>query len=399
MSEQPPPEPVPAAWLTPAQLRIVRAAVVALAGSVLVVVAVAGLWVFAQLMSTFRSLLLPVATAGVIALVLYPLTQWLVARARLPRVAAVGAVVVLLMGAAALGLVLVLPMLVEQLIGLYREAAAYAVPLLERIAARFPVAEDVVQSSLDDAEFETLVPPLEGVFERIGSFVSLLVGMGFVPVFLFFFLLSGGELRTRLAELTSVFSADVQQEVQYLVEVFVNYVGAFFQGQLIIALIMAVLYSVGFAAIGLEAALALGLFSGLLNIVPFLGTAVGLLLVLPYAWLAEDGGTTLMLLALAVFVTVQLVESWFLTPRIMSDRSGLHPAMVIVSLFFWGTLLGGIIGVLLAVPLSAFVATLWHQLRYRYARHVVAGHDGHEPGADEPVPPPGQPPPTVAATD
>lgn len=216
-----------------------------------------------------------------------------------------------------------------------------------------------------------VLPATDEMVATVGFYATLLAGLGFVPVFLFFFLLTGPRLDEKLAEVTSMFSIEIKSEILFLVGVFFGYIAAFFQGQLVIAGIMAVLYAVGFSLIGLDAAIPLGLISGLMNIIPFLGTLIGLILVVPYALFQQGGGFDLMLLALGVFITVQLVESWFLTPRIMSDRSGLHPAVVIFSLFFWGTIFGGFIGVMLAVPLSAFFATLWHQLRYRYATTVV----------------------------
>lgn len=57
------------------------------------------------------------------------------------------------------------------------------------------------------------------------------------------------------------------------------------------------------------------------------------------------------------------IESWLLTPKIMANRSGLHPALVVISLFFWGTALGGIIGMVLAVPLTAFFVAIWGEIK------------------------------------
>lgn len=357
------------------ELQIVRLALVAFCGAVLFVLAALSIWGLAELMSTFKALLLPISLAGVMALVLHPLTEFLCRRLHLPRVLIVAITVAAVLAATAYGAWQFVPLLAEQISGLYREGSTLFQTLHARFADRFPGAGDYLQQQFEDVELSSFAPSLEGFVTRIGSWISLVVGFAFVPLFLFFLLMSGSRIKEELAEQTSVFGLDVQEEIQYLVGVFVKYVAAFFQGQLLIAMIMALMYTVGFTVIGLDAALALGVFSGLLNIVPFLGTVVGLLLVVPYAWLQDGGGPSLTLAALAVFVLVQVVESWGLTPRIMSEHSGLHPAMVVVSLFFWGTVLGGIIGVILAVPLSAFVATLWHQVRYRYARKVVGDFD------------------------
>ena len=92
----------------------------------------------------------------------------------------------------------------------------------------------------------------------------------------------------------------------------------------------------------------------MLNIVPYLGTILGLVTVLPIAYFQPDGGIATMGFALGVFTVVQLFESYFLTPRIMGQSTGLHPLVIIIAIFFWGTALGGILGMILAIPLTAF---------------------------------------------
>jgi predicted PurR-regulated permease PerM len=81
-----------------------------------------------------------------------------------------------------------------------------------------------------------------------------------------------------------------------------------------------------------------------------------------------------------------MVESWLLTPRIMAERSGLHPAVVVISIFFWGTVLGGIIGMILAVPLTAFIVAVWIQTKASLTRSMVSDDNADRiempPGAD-----------------
>lgn len=382
MNDGPSPQASTAARFSPLEHRLITMALVAVAGAVLVVVMALAVWALAALIYAFRALLLPMAIAGVAALVLYPVSEGMSRRLHLPRVLVAGlAVAILIIGLLA-GTWFLVPKLINQFADLYAELVSYFGPAYERLIARFPAAQEFVQTRIEDTDFGALLPTLDDIIQRLGSYVSVLIGLAFMPLFLFFFLILGPRLEVWLTEVTALLSTDVQEEIRYLVKIFVEYVATFFRGQMVIALIMGLMYWAGFALIGLPAALVLGLSSGLLNIVPFLGTAVGLLVILPYAWLQEGGGLELMAMASAVFVAVQIVESWFLTPKIMSDRSGLHPLMVIISLFFWGTVLGGIIGLLLAVPLSAFVAALWHQVRFRYARRVVS-EEGHRSSAEE----------------
>ena len=146
---------------------------------------------------------------------------------------------------------------------------------------------------------------------------------------------------------------------------FVDYVTAFFRGQLTIALIMGVIMAIGFTVFGLKGGIFFGLALGLLNIVPYLGFVVGLVTVLPIAYFQPEGGTQMVLLVLAVIAVTQVLESTVLTPKIMADRSGLHPALVIISILFWGTVLGGVVGMILAVPLTAFLLALGNHFKAR----------------------------------
>ncbi|MEX2494491.1 MAG: AI-2E family transporter [Woeseia sp.] len=78
-----------------------------------------------------------------------------------------------------------------------------------------------------------------------------------------------------------------------------------------------------------------------------------------------------------VFAAVQVVESWLLTSKIMANRSGLRPALVVISLFFWGTALGGMIGMILAVPLTAFFTAIWSGIKVTL-KHALSSPDARE---------------------
>ena len=102
---------------------------------------------------------------------------------------------------------------------------------------------------------------------------------------------------------------------------------------------------------------------GMLNIVPYLGSMVGLAVALPIAFFQADGGLSTCLLLLVVFAVVQQFEGWFLTPRIMGSRTGLHFMAIVVAILFWGTVFDSVLGLVLAIPLTAFLESLWHLAR------------------------------------
>ena len=77
------------------------------------------------------------------------------------------------------------------------------------------------------------------------------------------------------------------------------------------------------------------------------------------------------MLVLVVFAFVQLIEGYYLTPKIMGERTGLHPLAIIVALFFWGTAFDGIAGMVLAIPLTAFLVVFWRLAKAKYISEIV----------------------------
>lgn len=324
------------------------------------------IWTFGWLLETFYTLLLSLAVAGILALVLQPVAEFLERRLRLPRLLAILLVLLaFFVGIGTLVFVLV-PILVSQAVQLMTILPDLLARWQTHFSAHFPALSSMVFSGTENSGVEEppqMMPGLQDTGSTIMSYLGLLAGLSFVPLFLFFTLLSGDLLRNQASELLSVFQRSTQRKTLYFLDVFVEYVTAFFQGQLIIAVCMGTLYAISFTLISLKFGVLVGLVLGLLNIVPFLGSLIGLLVVLPMAYLQPEGGIKLLVLAGLVFGAVQLIESWLLTPKIMANRSGLHPALVVISLFFWGTALGGITGMILAVPLTAFFVAIWSEIK------------------------------------
>jgi predicted PurR-regulated permease PerM len=355
--------------------RLFRATAVLLAIVIMTVLVGVVMWSLAQVLSIFYKLVLPLAVAGILALVLYPVVDTLEARLRIPRVVAIGGILLVLTVVIVGAVILLVPTLFRQITQLTDTAPAIISGWQDYLTGRFPEITRTISESVESSELTEIVPDIQDTGKKVVSYFGVLVGLGFVPLFLFFMLLSGDRLRGHAGELFSVFSAPTQQRIMYFMDVFVGHVTAFFQGQLVIAVIMGAMLATGFTLIGLNGGLLIGLVLGLLNIVPFLGTLVGLIIVLPMAYFQPDGSLQLLGLSLVVFGIVQLIESWLLTPKIMSNRSGLPPALVVIAVFFWGTALGGVIGMILAVPLTAFFVAVWGQLKVSLTNSMRADHD------------------------
>ena len=159
---------------------------------------------------------------------------------------------------------------------------------------------------------------------------------------------------------------ETAKDAIHLIREFFNLIAIFFRGQILIALIQGTLFAIGFSLAGLKYGAVLGFALGFLNIVPYLGSMVGLSVCLPLAWFQTGGGATLLIVVIVIFCLVQLIEGYYLTPKIMGKATGLNPLAIIVGIFFWGTALDGILGMILAIPLTAFVVVFWRLAREKY---------------------------------
>lgn len=367
-------QPLTEPFFSPLQRRLLQLTIMLTACALCIAMIVLGFWAITRVLSLFYNLILPLAMAGTLALILYPVVQWQQRILGMSRVWAIVLLFTLIIAVLTGLLALVVPTIVEQATSFIALAPGILEQLQERLGRFFPSVTQLFPSPEEDNGVFQLMPENGNLGAAVMSYVGLVVGMGFVPLYLFFALLSGERLRDQGNELLSIFDPGTRDRILYFVDVFVGYLTAFFRGQLLIALIMGVLLALGFSILGLALAVPLGLILGLLNIVPYLGTVVGLLLVLPIALFQPDGGGFLLVLALGVFAVVQLIESWLLTPRIMANQSGLPPVLVVISVVFWGIAFGGVIGMILAVPLTAFLLAVWAPVKSSLRRNL------HPPG-------------------
>jgi predicted PurR-regulated permease PerM len=141
----------------------------------------------------------------------------------------------------------------------------------------------------------------------------------------------------------------------------------YFRGQALIALIVGIMFSIGFSIIGLPMAIVFGLFVGLLNLVPYLQTiAVVPALLLVVLQSAQTGQSFLsaFLGLFIVFIIVQGTQDLILVPRIMGKVTGLHPAVILLSLSIWGSLMG-MIGLIVALPLTTLIISYYKRFVLR----------------------------------
>lgn len=203
--------------------------------------------------------------------------------------------------------------------------------------------------------------------ECLSTLVTVFVSL----IFFVFFLTSRPRRGADIVEELPFLKPETKGFVAEQIDAFVTILVSFFQRQTLICLIEGVMYGAGFALVGLQYGFMIGFALGVLNLIPFFGSLVCLPVALPLAYFVQDGSLTRLIMVLVVWGVGQVADGYLITPRIQGNKTGLGYAGVVFSFFFWATVLGPMLGMLLAIPLSAFWTVLWRALKSKYIKPVV----------------------------
>lgn len=364
--------------------------VVATAITVVAVVTILGavgvfFWLVARFLGAFAHVFLPLAVAGIGAMVCRPYFAWLERRLHLKAPLALVALFLSVLIPLAAFLWFFGFILVRQIADLIEAAPAWWNNLQRQLEQRWPQVQEFLDGPVGQRLRDFLSEHTSGLLDaaRVIGQGTLNAGMGVMravgglfgwavtPVYFAFFLLTPSFKASDLGRHLPFLKPETREDVVFLLEQFVDIIVVFFRSQLVIATLQGLLFAVGFTIVGLQFGFLLGLVLGFLNIIPYLGSMVGLAVTLPLAYFQPGGGLETVLGVLVAMSVVQLIEGYLLTPRIMGDRTGLHPMVIIVAVFFWGSALGGILGMILAIPLTAFAVVCWRLARDKYIEEWV----------------------------
>ncbi len=305
--------------------------------------------------------LAPFVVAAVLAYALTPLINRLddMGKGRLPRVVAVVAVEFLFIVALLSLFLLIVPIMAKELPVLREQVPLLADKLNTRLApwlAQFGIHVALDVASIKafvlkylNANFEDLFGSLMSSLKLGGSVALAIIGNAvLIPVALFYLLMDWDKFVARVLELVP---PNLRAGFDSFTDEADSVLGQYLRGQLLVMLIMAVFYAVGLALFGLDLALPIGVFTGLAMFIPYLGFGLGLMLAV-LAGLLEFASLKALVMVAVVYGVGQLVESLYLTPRLVGERIGLHPLAVIFALLAFGQIFG-FVGVLVALPASA----------------------------------------------
>ena len=326
--------------------------------------------------NSIKSVLLPFLVAWLIAYMINPLVEWnqriMHLKSRIPAIFITFAEIAIAF--TLIGLIVV-PMIVNETRHLYELVSLYvqsshSIPFIPE------TVQDFVRQNITTERIGALLSTQEWMklgqdaLEQVGKiFMTSIHGLAtrvswaIVLLYIFFILqdydavinLFGRLIPHRYRPIATRIGRDVKESMN-----------RYFRGQALIAAINGLLHCIGFLIIGLPMAIPMGILVGVLNLIPYMQV----LSYIPALFLciigAADGGSSFWMLGgltIAVFIIAQIIQEAILTPRIMGNATGLNPAIILLSLSIWGTLLG-FVGLIIALPLTSLL------LAY-YQRYII----------------------------
>ncbi len=354
-------------------------------------VVIAVLWLLGRL----SSVLLPFFVAWLISYLLFPLVKFFQYRCHMKyRILGILATFVVVGAVLTGGFMLIVPPMIDEglrvkdLLVEYvsNDATMSNIPsrVQEYIHQHF-TAEEVRKLVTQEGFLDSLkeaVPKVWDVISQSISVVGSLLSLTMIVLYTLFILLDYEDISKGWA---SLLPQSVRPFAVQLVNDVEEGMNKYFRGQGVVAFCVGVLFSIGFLIIDFPMAVGLGMFIGLLNMVPYLQTLGFIPTILLAIVKAADTGQSfwlILLMALAVFAIVQTIQDTFLVPKIMGKVTGLNSAIILLSLSIWGSLLG-MLGMIIALPMTTLLLTY-------YQKYVVKKERGQliEPAVTPAAAPP-----------
>ena len=350
----------------------------------------AALWIgvgvaIVALLYLLRPILTPFLLAGILAYIGNPMVDRL-ERLRLPRLPATVVVLLALTAVLAILALILLPLLADEAAILSSRLPQWLATVNDRIGP-WLMERFGTRLNLDPEALKKLISENSGSLQTLGNklfeslriggaaVTGLLINLVLVPVVMFYLLLDWHPL---MARLDHAVPRPWHPKVAAMARDVDTVLSHFLRGQILVMLALAVYYSVALTVAGLPSALTIGILTGLLIFIPYVGFAIGLLLALLVAAL-QFAGYGPVIAVLVVFGIGQILEGFLLTPFLVGSRIGLHPLAVIFALMAFGQLFG-FFGILLALPASAALLVGLREVRRLYLGsrfyHGEAGGDG-----------------------
>jgi len=368
-------KPTPSGFPKPEQLKVMWMALTALSWALIACICLALCWVLLQLFQLIYPVLFPLGVAAIAAFIVDPAVVWFEKRGYSRPVSMLFVLLLLIASFVLVTLFIIVP-LIEQTVQLVRDLPDKAKGFQDwanQWIVDHPEVKDWFDANMQDIvakvpeQVGNVTGYIAGPMAQIFNWFGLVIGFLFVPIYVFYFLIEKEGIVQNWKHYLPLTKSWVRDELAVVISEINYYLVVFFRGQVLVGVVIGILTMIGLTAIGLPYGVLIGFLAGVLSLVPYLGVISTLV---PAMIIGFASGSTYLdipgwgmaLLVAGVFSAVQTIEGFFITPKIMGDRTGLHPLTVIVSILIWTILLPGLLGPILAVPLTATLRVLM----YRY---------------------------------
>lgn len=343
---------------------------------VITILIITGLYLLTRRLS---SVLLPFLISWVIAYLMNPLVGFLQYKCRLKnRGLSVVAAILVVVGVIAAIIAIIVPMISREVAVLSDYISFYIETVdTQKVLAFLPA--DMQQEYLEllenmdvtklmqDEKFMAIVQKVAPkLWEFLTGSISVIMGLAVVAICVLYVIFILLDYESLTSSWSSMVPTKYRAAAENLMSDLENGMNSYFRGQATVAAIVGVLFAIGFEIIGLPLGILVGLFVGVLNLVPYLQT-IGIIpcAILGVLQAAETGRSIWFVFAMiaVVFIVVQLIQDMVLTPKIMGGVTGLHPAIILLALSIWGSLLG-IVGMIIALPLTTLMISY-------YKRYII----------------------------
>jgi predicted PurR-regulated permease PerM len=326
-------------------------------------------WVFISigfigLIWLFQPILTPFIVGFAVAYLLNPIIAKL-EKLKIPRWISAFTFVGLFFIAIIVGLAFAIPHLFREVASFIKILPVMIAHLQDWIAVKFPMIE--IPRTLDDLQgydpsiltdkagsvFEISKNLLGNIFKSGMALIGFVSFLFLMPIIAFYLLIDWPRVNQKIQNLIPKKN---EARIKKILKEIDTSLAGFIRGQLIVATLLGLFYAIALSLLGLEYGFMVGVLSGILSIIPYVGSAFGLVASVGLAFY-QFGGWEYPVSALAIFVAGQMVEGNYLTPKLVGESVGLHPIWIIFALMAGGSILG-LLGMVIAIPVAAIVAVL-----------------------------------------
>jgi len=320
---------------------------------------VAGLVLLLVFLYYIRFIFIYIVIAVLLAYLMAAPVDWLVRR-RIPRTLAILSVFLVYAVLLTVLLILTIPIITDEASQLVKDAPVYISKVEAKVNYYFEryypghefILTDTIVRALENLQKD--MPRLvQRAFETIRGLVTLLLGFILIPLMCYYFLKDAAKIKSAFKEVfPQAYDERIDTGLSHVSRMLGNYV----RGRLLLALFVGLLVSLGLTVIGVKYPLLLGAFAFIAEFIPVVGSIVAYV---PAGLLALGMGAGPFVIVTGFYIVVNILENYFLAPKIMGDTMDLHPLTVIIAMII-GAYIGGVIGILVALPVVAALKIIFN---------------------------------------